>query len=527
MNSLSDTLAVLATRDNAKALTRLSRGVEREALRVGDDGQLAQDAHPHGLGSALTHPWITTDYSEALLEFITPVSDSVNELMDRLGDIHKYTLETLQHQWLWPLSMPCMVSDPKDIKIAQYGSSHGGRMKTLYREGLTHRYGAPMQIISGVHFNFSISSELWQALHQHSGSELSLDEYRSQGYFGLIRNYRRWVWVLPYLFGASPALCRSFLGDKKPNLPFETLPPGTLYLPYATSLRMSDLGYTNKEQENLGISYNGLNQYLTSVNRAIRQPSEEFAKIGVKVDGEYRQLNDNVLQIENELYAPIRPKRVAQAGETPSQALARAGVEYIEVRALDVNPFSPMGIRPDQIRVLDLLLLTALMTPSADISSEEEAEIQANLQAVILRGRQPGLQLTKNGESVSLRNWLAELFDQFALVAEWLDGFNPATPYADALATWRISVDEPESTLSGRLLSELKGSGSSQSEWAMKLAKGYHQCLSEYSYRHWHQPDFEGAAASSHQAQSEREAADTGSFDDFLSDYFDKALAKV
>ncbi|GLS82786.1 glutamate--cysteine ligase [Paraferrimonas haliotis] len=524
MNSLQQTLSHLTRHPAGKSLTVLSRGIEREALRVDKHGLLAMDEHPKALGSALTHSSITTDYSEALLEFITPVTQSVNELIERLGDIHKFTVSKLDEQYLWPLSMPCQVKDVDKIPLAYYGESHAGKMKTLYRQGLTHRYGAPMQVISGVHFNFSISDDLWQALHDMQGSDLTLEQFRSKGYFDMIRNYRRWVWVLPYLFGASPALCASFLGDKGSDIEFSRIGTGTLYLPHATSLRMSDLGYTNKEQYELGISYNSLEHYLETVSRAIRKPSKEFAKIGVKVDGEYRQLNDNVLQIENELYAPVRPKRVAKGSETPSQALARAGVEYIEVRALDVNPFTPLGISKEQVRLLDLFLLTALLTPSDAIDASEEQEIQANLQKVISHGRDPQLTLARDGQAIGLSQYLAQLFDKFAEVGEWLDSHNDRQPYQDALARWRPCVSDPAQTLSGQLLSQLQQADAPQSHWAMALSKQYNQRFEAYRYRRYTEQEFTEASKQSIEQQLLKEQQDHGSFDEFLKDYFKKAL---
>ena len=347
--SLNEYLNAFNQEANLSSLTGIGRGIEREALRILPEGELSQRPHYHALGSALTHPSITTDYAETLLEFITPVTQSPEQAIAQLQDIQKYTLSQIEGELLWPMSMPCFVEDEDKIELAQYGDSNIGKMKTVYRQGLKNRYGSMMQVISGIHFNFSFSKDFWRTLQAIDQNQQPIDDYISARYFSVLRNYKRYCWLIPYLFGSSPSLCPSFLQGKAHQLPFKKSPSGSLYLEHATSLRMSDLGYTNSEQSSLRICYNNLDDYVAGVQEAINLPSETFAQIGVKVDGSYQQLNANVLQIENELYAPIRPKRVAHSGEKPSQALKSRGVEYIEVRALDVNPFVDTGISIEQV----------------------------------------------------------------------------------------------------------------------------------------------------------------------------------
>ncbi|MCS6207375.1 glutamate--cysteine ligase [Shewanella baltica] len=519
LKSFNELVQHLSDAHGRTALLGMLRGIEREALRIDESGYLATDSHPEALGSALMHSRITTDYSEALLEFITPVNNNVEQLLNGLTETHAFSVRHLNGQRLWPVSMPCYVKDEKQIPVARYGSSNTGMMKTLYRKGLTYRYGALMQIISGVHFNFSVSQELWQSLYELSDKQLSYDDFISESYFGLIRNYRRLVWVLPYLFGASPALCSSFIKDQKTDLKFEKTGHGTLYLPFATSLRMSDLGYTNKEQEELNISYKSLPEYLAGVNAAIKMPSANFANIGVKVDGEYRQLNANVLQIENEFYSPIRAKRVTRSGEKPSEALARAGVEYIEVRALDVNPFSPIGIEATQVRFLDLFLLYCLLTESPKSEASEEARLSANLKAVVLEGRKPGLELLTADGSRSLKSWLEELFDALQPLAVLLDG--EATDYQVALAHWRKAVEDPNLTLSGQVLQNVINKGQDHGQWVMTLAQQYYQFFVDYPLSSETVAQYQAEASSSLNKQAELEAAQRSvSFDDYLEDYF-------
>ena len=237
------------------------------------------------------------------------------------------------------MSRPCVVNDADKVPLAQYGNSNIGKMKTVYRQGLKNRYGSMMQVIAGIHFNFSFSQNFWKVMQSLHNDEQVMSDFISDRYFSILRNYKRYCWLIPYLYGSSPALCDSFLQGKASQLPFKKSPRGALYLEYATSLRMSDLGYTSSEQSSLKICYNNLHDYVDGVQKAIGLKSERFSDIGLKVNGEYQQLNSNILQIENELYAPIRPKQVMKTGEKPSQALRDRGVEYIEVRALDVNPW--------------------------------------------------------------------------------------------------------------------------------------------------------------------------------------------
>ncbi|MGF1727733.1 glutamate--cysteine ligase [Photobacterium nomapromontoriensis] len=505
---------------NPDALTQMGRGLEREALRITPQGKLSPEPHPAELGSALTNKWITTDFAEPLLEFITPVSQNVDHLLSQLSDIHQFTYTKLGEEKLWPMSMPCFVGDQDDINLAQYGSSNTGKMKTLYREGLKHRYGSVMQVISGVHFNFSFPEAFWD---QRFGEQSAIDRQNaiSNAYFGLIRNYYRFGWLIPYLFGASPALCGSFLNKNESALNFEEVGKGTYCLPNSTALRLSDLGYTNHEQSSLKIGFNSLEQYLDGVRSAIRTPSEEFAKIGVKVDGEYRQLNANVLQIENELYAPIRPKRVTKPGEKPSEALDRGGVEYIEVRSLDVNPFSPIGITADQVRFLDLFLTWAVLSPSADMDDAELACWRDNWNRVVLDGRNPDLQLKIgcNGERLTLKDWGSRVFAELAQVAIAMDAAVGDNAYQQTLARLQTWIDDPALTLSAQLLDQIhqqQGIGAV----GKGLAKAHAQTLSEMPYRYYTEQQFEQEAVDSVAKQQQIEAADTQSFDAFLNDYF-------
>ena len=401
-------------------LSQVQRGIEKEGLRVTPKALIAQTGHPEALGSTLTHKSITTDYSEALLEFITPVCQQVDDTIDYLSDLHHFTLRHMPDEYLWPASMPCRLEGEASIPIAQYGSANIGQMKHVYRQGLSYRYGRTMQAIAGIHYNFSMPDNFWPYCQQVWGEQGDVQAFKSQRYFDLIRNFRRHSWLLVYLFGASPTLDNSFMGDKKTDK-LDTFSKNTLGLPFATSLRMSDLGYQSEAQANLNVSYNNLDNYVDDVTKAIAQGYPAYEKIGINVDGSYRQLNSNVLQIENEYYSEIRPKRVTQSGEQPIVALKERGVEYIEVRILDTNPFLPVGIDAQQIRFLDVFLLYCLLSESAALSVTESDEIKANQQRVVREGRNPKLMLTKNGQPVAFKKAANGLLTQLQPIADLLD----------------------------------------------------------------------------------------------------------
>lgn len=519
-HSLQEYLNIFAQPEHLSALTNIGRGIEREALRVLPEGKLSDTPHHEELGSALTHPSITTDYSEALLEFITPVSTSPETAIAQLQDIQKYTLSVIGDELLWPLSMPCFVDDEDKIAIAQYGSSNVGKMKTTYRQGLKNRYGSMMQVISGIHFNFSFSEDFWSTLKKIDSSELDQQAYISNGYFKLLRNYKKYCWLIPYLYGSSPILCPSFLQGNTQTLPFKKSSSGALYLEYATSLRMSDLGYTNSEQSSLHICYNDLEGYVEGVREAINLPSTKFEKIGVKENGVYHQLNSNVLQIENELYAPIRPKRVAKSGEKPSEALSERGVEYIEVRALDVNPFVDTGISLEQVYFLDVFLTFCALKEHEYLSCEQQQQLSQNMDKVVVEGRDPALKLIDDGVEKSIPQWGGEIFEELAMVAEILDQAYETKKYSQCVSEEYKKVVDSSLTPSAQMVSALINDEGGMSNSALNKATEYKSELLARDYQFYDLAYFEESSKTSHLKQKEIEASDVLSFDAYLENYF-------
>lgn len=518
--------ALLKNQAIRKSLAGIRRGIEKEALRITPQGKLATTPHPEQtLGATLTHPAITTDYAESLVELITPVSNSVEETLAQLRDLHKVMYRAIGDEYLWPLSMPCYVNDVSDIQVANYGSSHIGTMKTVYRIGLTHRYGAMMQTIAGVHYNFSISDDLWAALADEEGDRDCI-EFRSAKYLGLVRNFKRFAWVIPYLFGASPMVCQSFLRHSSEDYGLEDMGNGLAGLPYATCLRMSDLGYTNKSQSTLRIVYNSLEEYADELRHAVFTPDEDFVHIGTQDESGWKQLSGNILQIENEFYSTIRPKQIALAGETPTQALERGGVEYVEVRLIDVNPFSQVGITADQMRFLDLFLLYCLLNYSPSLEWEQQQEADAMLDTVVKHGRQPGLNLTDQQGTATIEERLEPLFKELTDIAIVMDEARSDSLYSQSLEVFRPAISDPERTLSGQVAAYYQAQFEQGGKPGMHLAQKYKQELIEGEFEFYTQDQFDFWTQASIEEKKELEADSVGSFGDFLEDYFTQAKTK-
>lgn len=504
---------------DAALLAGMRRGLEKESLRVDAAGRLAQTPHHPSFGSALTHPWITTDYSEALIELITPATTSIAATLGWLDDIHRFLHAFLGEEELWANSMPCALEGDESIPLAQYGASNIGRMKTLYRRGLGVRYGRRMQTIAGIHYNLSFPDAFFQRWQAEVGDERPLAEFRSEKYFGLVRNFQRQSWMLLYLLGASPAVCTSFLAGRAHQL--QECGRGTLFLPEATSLRMSSLGYQNTVQSELRVSYNGLDAYVRDLNHAIRTPYPRFQDIGLKdARGEYQQISTNILQIENEYYGLVRPKRTTERGERPTTALSRRGVEYVELRCVDLNPFSPIGIDEGSAHFLEVFALHCLLREAPPFADSEYACLPRNQQQVVEQGRNPDLVLRFCGREQRLQTLAHELMAELAEVAPLLDAAHGSRDYSAAIARETAKLDDPDQTFSATVLRGLKDSDCSFSEFTHAASKAHGQYFRQRPLDAQRANEFADAAAASHRDQAAIEAADTLSFPDFLAAYF-------
>jgi glutamate--cysteine ligase len=509
-------LAWLQQSGNAAAIKGGLRGLEKESLRVQPTGQLAMSKHPDSLGSALTHPYLTTDYSEALLEFVTPPKTANWQALQFLCDSHAFVHRGLGKEMLWPASMPCVVNANEEIPIADYGSSNAGMMRTIYRRGLGFRYGRAMQAIAGAHFNYSPPEAFWPAYHDACGGGLDLKEFRSRQSMGLVRNYRRHAWLVIYLFGASPAFCKSFRPEGHALL--SEFDSSTWYAPFATSLRMSDIGYRNKTQARLNISANSLHEYVQGLGAAITTVEPDYEAIGVVVDGEYRQLNANILQIENEYYSSIRPKP-KRRDIRPTAALGRDGIEYVEIRSLDLSAEDPVGVNQVQLRFLEALTLFCLLDDSPPITPAEQTEINARDLNVARAGRTPGLTFSVGGVEVGLRDHAHALLERIAAIAELLD--HDEEGYVAAVEQCRATIADPHATPSARLLQALKDTGASFFEYGLSLARDHRDYFLSLPMDEAQLASMQAQAVQSLADARAAEARAEPSFERYLQNYFE------
>lgn len=497
-------------------LRKLRRGIEKESLRVSVEGQLSRCPHPAALGSALTHPYITTDFSEAQLELITDVHDTTAACFEQLENVHRFVYQHLGEELLWTTSMPCNLGSDSEIPIGQYGTSNIATAKTVYRRGLGNRYGRLMQTISGIHYNFSVPDEFWPPLAESRGAAADQD-FQTEAYFGLIRNFRRYSWLLIYLFGASPAICKSFVTNQPNRL--QIFDEGSLYLPNATSLRMGRLGYQSAAQSTLHISYNTLEEYMASMMEALTLSYPPYEAIGVKVADEYRQLNTALLQIENEFYGTIRPKRPIRSGERPLTALRTRGVEYVEVRCLDLNPFLPVGIDSHEARFIDLFLLYCLMAPSPNDSKLESAIMGRNQLAVVEEGRDPELELDAADGPVRLQEWADTLMEMLKPLVEMLDTAHGCDHYSDTWEEQRRKISDPALTPSARILEIMRRQQIPFFRFAMNQSIAHKGYFDEHPLRGGKLDKFRSLAEQSLAHQQQTERGDVVDFESFLKSY--------
>ena len=496
-------------------------GVEKECLRVAADGTLSPLPHPEALGSALTHPSITTDFSEALLEVVTPPFTDLSDTLRYLSDVQNFVYERLpQGELLWATSMPCGLKLDIDVPIGRYGNSNAGRMKNIYRRGLGLRYGRKMQAIAGVHYNYSYPKSFWQILAEVEGVSAVDTGFITEQYFALARNVLRFGWLIPYLFGASPAVCGSFFGTKNPPGVMKKHAENTYYEPFATSLRMGDIGYQNNRDESstVSASYDSVEEYVAFLKSAISTPSERYKKLGLHdADGEYQQLNTNLLQIENEHYSSIRPKQITEPMEMPALAMQRRGVQYVELRSLDVNAFDPLGINDEQLRFLESFMLFCMLCESPPMDAAERLENKQNLLAVAHRGRDPDLQLQQGGKAVSLRQWGSDILDIVGELCDLLDVPDKPKVYCNSLSNQLAKIHEPSLTPSGRMLQELFDNNEDFFSFGLRKSRE-HQSQSEILSGNKLEK-FEQAVTDSIARQAEIEAADEMTFEEFLDQY--------
>ena len=522
---LEQRLRALDTQNLTPYLRGSATGLEKESLRVTPQSRLAHTPHPRVLGSALTHPWITTDYSEALLELITPPQPSSEDALDFLLSIEAFVYQQLHDELLWTTSMPCVLAGEDDIPIAEYGHSNAGRMKHIYRQGLAWRYGKTMQVIAGVHFNYSIAEDFWPIWQKElQETHKSARNFTNEQYMNITRNLLRYGWLILYLFGSSPAVCRSFLSGRTPPATMQEFDHHTLYEPFGTSLRMGNVGYNNRKEKDTGVNigYNSLEEYIAGLSKAINTSWPPYEEIGIKVNNEYRQLNTNILQIENEYYSSVRPKQPLEGFEKPSLALSQRGIRYLELRSIDINAFHPAGLTRLQLAFLEVFMHFCLFQDSPPLSSSDMLQISQNQALVAHQGRKPGLLLGRSQESIDICVWAGELLNNMAGVAQLLDQSRGAKHnlYREALANQQELVCHQDLTPSARMLEEMRENKESFFCFAHRKSLEHREYFLQQHIPAALQHTFEQMAKTSLEKQQVIEKADHMSLDQFLERYF-------
>ena len=401
-------------------------GIEWEALRVKRDGKLSLTPHPEVFGDKLKNPVVTTDFSESQIEIITPTFNTIDEAFNTfsiLSDIVNFSLP--DDEYLWFQSLPCILPYWDKIPIAQY--SENGKASQKYREDLAKKYGVKKQMISGVHFNFSFSDEFLEKLRKLTHENLSIKEFKNIVYLKIARNYIRYCWLIIYLTGCSIAAHKSFsnecihLMDGYDNR-------GSYYSTKGPSYRNSSCGYKNLK--NLFPSYDSVDEFTCDVQEFIDRGDLSEAK---------------------ELYTQIRlkPKRP----EDMLNSLRKDGIEYVEIRSLDINPFYKSGLVKHDMKFLHLFLIYMLLKQEPDYP-DWQMEAKINEEKAAEMAYVDSMRLLRNGSEVTLKSWAADIINEMYGMCEVL-GINEQ----QTLELILLRIKDSNLTYGKRLLQLIKNNG--------------------------------------------------------------------
>lgn len=427
--NFSEMIKIFSKEDKSKLLLQGNFGIELESQRITLSGDLALTPHPSVFGDKVENHRITTDFSESQIEMITPPYKSVEEVYNSLKAIRNEVTKGIpKDELLWPLSMPPKLPNEDLIPIAKFSDSEEGRDREAYRNGLAVRYGKKMQMISGIHYNFSFSEGMIDYFYMQFGKGEEKPAFINEMYLAQARNFLRYRWILIYLFGASPSCDSSYYSVMaKERKEIQQCCPDCCGIiedlnQHATSLRVGRFGYSSTLQRKYNVLFNSLEEYVGKLEEMMATVSSEYSKLGIIKNGSKIQLNGNILQKESEFYSSIRLKQVANKEETQLAALSKRGIEYIEIRILDLNPFEIVGISTSQLRFLHVFMIFCLFQESALVTQDEFEEINSNHNVVALFGRKKNLTLRKyNKGTIDLREFGEEIFEKLIPIAELMN----------------------------------------------------------------------------------------------------------
>lgn len=427
-------------------------GIEKENVRVNEKGELSLKPHPEAFGNKLYNPYITTDFSESQLEMVTPVFNSITDAYDFLENLHDMISLELKDEYLWPQSMPPILPNDDEILISQYDDSAKGNEEEIYRKNLAYKYGKKALMISGLHYNFSFSDKLLNKLYKNTESDIEFKAFKDNLYLKLSRNFLRYRWLLIYLFGSTPLIHKTL--DLNLDTNHLTKTEESSYLEYGTSLRVSNRGYTN--QKELELSYNSMEEYIDSFDQI---------------------LASNIIQCEKELYSPIRLR--SATGPFKLSKLKQQGIEYIEIRLFDINPYHKLGISISELRFIHLFMLYCLFGNDNIITKEEQSVCNHNHEVVCLNGRMEGLEIYKSiNKKVTLEDWATEILCEIKDIAEALS--NDAEEWLASVLEQIDKVKDKEKLPSSQVVKEANKNSFIQSN--IKRAIDYKNNSKKHSF---------------------------------------------
>lgn len=364
-------------------------GVEREMLRVDKDGMISFKLHPEELGDKFTNPYITTDFAESQIEIITPPLSTMEEVYGFLNLLYDTVALNIGEELLWPQSMPSIITDR--IPVAEFGDHEDARKATEYRERLLLKYGGKKQLISGLHFNFSVDEEIIKVLYENGIQTVNYRNFKEQVYLKAARNYLRYRWLLVYIMGNTTTVHGTFIDDSDCTKCFKEINKDSFYLENGISYRNGECGYRNLID--LYPDYSSVENYVKSIEKYI---------------------SDGLIDSHKELYSQVRIK----PGDTEDflNSLKTDGIKYLEFRTIDVNPFERSGISLDDLRFLELFNIYILLKEESDYELwQEEAMENQNL---ISKFGKKTIKLKKDGEYILKDQWIKNILREIADMAE-------------------------------------------------------------------------------------------------------------
>lgn len=456
------------SQNNSEFLCKTILGLERETMRTTNEGVLSQTSHPKSLGNPLNHLLIKTDFCEAQIEYSTKPSYRMKSVLKSLELLHHFTVFNVpENEFLWPFSMPPKLPENEmDIPLAYYGESWEGVTKTVYRRGLGFRYGRRMQTISGVHINISFSKYLMNWASQVRYREPLNSQTQSKLYLDTIRNFNRYSFILIFLFGASPVFDSSFSNSEKNLVKWKEK---TKLAPFGTSIRLSELGYTSKVQNNFTISLNSLEDYVRDLKKYTSTTYPSYSKFNnfksinptLEEFKNWNQLNDYYLQIENEYYSLIRPKQIPEENKRLLDILNEKGIRYLEVRCMDIDPYSPIGVNEEALSFMEIFLLYCLLKESPPMNFEEKKIWDNNQETVVWYGRETEKLYQVLGDSKNLKDWFLSILPDLEKIADYWDNrvkcsVKGPRSYMQSLNFQKQKIEDFSKLPSQKILNELK-----------------------------------------------------------------------